>query len=293
MSEGRVYPAWVDGRILPEEAPGIAPADEGLLLGLGLFETLAIEEGIPLFLEEHLARMAEGGSVLGLRPPAVDPDSAVRTYLREAGIERAALRITWTRGASRGAPSLVVTARDLPPPPREVSLSIAPYRKDPADPLERVKTVSRARAALARERALARGAFDALVATADGDFAEGTITNLFAFAGGSLRTPPPERGVLPGTVRKILLGALRVPVREERVRGEDLAAAEEVFVTNALVGVVPVAAIEGFPRAFPGARGPLAAMARDLYRAAVDRYVAERAGTAPIIRRPRAPGPFR
>ncbi len=290
MSEGLVDPASVDGRILPEETPGIAPGDEGLLLGLGVFETLAIEAGIPLFLEEHLERMAEGGRVLGLRPPGIDPASAVRSYLREVGIERAALRITWTRGAPRGAPSLVVSARGLPSIPHEVSLAIAPYRKDPADPLERVKTVSRARAALARERALARGAFDALVATADGDFAEGTVTNLFVLAGGSLRTPPPERGVLPGTVRKILLGALRVPIREAPVRGEDLAAAEEVFVTNSLVGVVPVAAIEGFPRALPGARGSLAARAREIYRAAVDRYVAE---TGPIIRRPRAAGPSR
>ncbi len=293
MNETRTYPAWVDGRILPAESPGIAPGDEGFLLGLGIFETLAVESGIPLFLEEHLARMAEGAKVVGLRPPPVDPETAVHAYVRETGIERAAMRITWTRGAPRGAPSLVVTARDLPTPPAEVSLAIAPYRKDPADPLERVKTVSRARAALAREWALARGAYDALVATADGDFAEGTVTNLFVFAGGSLRTPPPERGVLAGTVRKVLLGALRVPIREAPVRGEHLAAAEEVLVTNALVGPVPVAAIEGFPRALPGARGALAASARDLYRAAVERYVAERAGRAPIIPLPRAAGPLR
>ena len=125
MNESRAYPAWVDGRILPAESPGIAPGDEGFLLGLGIFETLAVESGIPLFLEEHLARMAEGATVMGLRPPPVEPEAAVQAYVRETGIERAAMRITWTRGAPRGAPSLVVTARDLPTPPAEVSLAIA------------------------------------------------------------------------------------------------------------------------------------------------------------------------
>ncbi|HET6203401.1 MAG TPA: aminotransferase class IV [Planctomycetota bacterium] len=280
MSGTPVYPASVNGRILPEEEAGIAPGDEGLLLGLGVFETLAVESGVPLFLEEHLVRMAEGGRALGLRPTSVDPEAAVRDYLGETGAQRAALRITWTRGPARAGSALVLTARDLPAAPAEVSLAIAPYRKDAGDPLERVKTVSRARAALARERALARGAFDALVATTEGDFAEGTVCNLFVALQGSLRTPPPERGVLPGTVRKILLASLPLPVREERVRGEDLAVAEEAFVTNSLVGVLPVAAVEGFPRPLPGAKGRLAGTAAGVYRAAVERYVRERTGAA-------------
>jgi len=281
------YPASVNGRILRAEEPGIAPGDEGLLLGVGVFETLAVEGGVALFLEDHLARLAAGGKVLGLPPPSLAPEAAVRAYLTQAGVTRAALRITWTRGSAQGPPALVLTARELPAPPAEVSLAMAPYRKDPADPLERVKTVSRVRAALARDGALARGAFDALVATSEGDFAEGTVANLFVVVGGALRTPPPERGVLPGTVRRIVLGGLAaagVRVREERVLGADLAAAEEVFVTNSLVGVLPVAAVEGFPARFAGARGPLGRQAGAVYRAAAERYLREHPRVGPIIR---------
>lgn len=54
--------------------------DAGYFFGLGVFETIAVEEGRPLFLDRHLARLQKGLDFLGL-DQTVEP-AAVRTYLK-------------------------------------------------------------------------------------------------------------------------------------------------------------------------------------------------------------------
>ena len=105
----------------------VPPDDRGFLLGDGLFETLLVLAGRPLFLDAHLSRLARGCGALGL--PAPD-EPVVRRALDQAlagaGLTdvRAAVRLTWTagsggRGLDRPAspqPRLVVTAAPAPPP---------------------------------------------------------------------------------------------------------------------------------------------------------------------------------
>jgi len=77
--------------------------------------------------------------------------------------------------------------------------------------------------------------------------AEGTVSNIFAIKDGVLMTPPVEAGLLPGTVRELIirLGDKALGCHEMNLTLSDLAAASELFITNSLMGVMPVVALDG------------------------------------------------
>src|SRR6185436_16107575 len=113
-------------------------------------------------------------------PPPHDPAAALAAFCERLGARDAAIRMTLTRGAPGRGATLVIGARDVvrvaDPGAR---LLVSRWTKRHDDPLEAVKSTNRLRNVLAREEALARGAWDALIPTEQGDLSEGTFCNLF------------------------------------------------------------------------------------------------------------------
>lgn len=225
--------------------------DRGLLLGDGLFETLLVLSGRPLFLAEHLARLARGCAVLGLPPPD-EPvvRRAMDQALAGAGLTdgRAAARLTWTagsggRGLDRPAqvqPRLVVTAAPAPAPLAPASLAIVSVRRNAGSPASRLKTLAYLDNVLARREAKAAGADEAVMLNTAGEVACAAAANLFWVSDGQLRTPALACGVLDGIVRAQVLAlaaAMGVDVSEVRAGPEALSTAEAIFLTNSLIGV--------------------------------------------------------
>ena len=246
---------WLDGTLVPAEAARIDPADRGLLLGDGLFETMRVEAGAPLRLEAHLRRLREGARLLGLPVPRTDEAlaDAVAAVVRANGLADAAVRLTLTAGAGpRGLlrpdpcrPTLMLAAAPLPPPPGPARLVIAAVtRRNEHSPLSRVKSLNYLDGVLAREEAKARGADDAVLLNTAGRVAEATAANLFAVVDGTLVTPPLSDGVLPGTMRAEIIRTRGAVERSLDVA--DLRRATEVFLTSAL-SVREVREIEGRP----------------------------------------------
>jgi branched-chain amino acid aminotransferase len=234
---------WLDGALLPASEARIDPADRGLLLGDGLFETIAVMGGAPLRLDAHFRRLREGAGLLGLEVPVADQTLAdgVAAVARENGLADAAVRLTLTagpgpRGLLRpqpGRPTLMLTAAPLPaplPPARVIVATVT--RRNEHSPLSRVKSLNYLDGVLAREEARARGADDAILLNTAGFVAEATAANLFALLDGELVTPPISDGVLPG-VRRAEIIAERGAV-ERRLTMAELARAEEIFLTSAL-----------------------------------------------------------
>jgi branched-chain amino acid aminotransferase/4-amino-4-deoxychorismate lyase len=234
--------------------------DRGLLLGDGLFETLLYDgTGLQRF-EAHLARMVRGCAVLGLEPP--DPAAARRLALetlKARGLEGgpAVVRLTLTAGSGRGLerpdPSSgrllcnVSPAADPPPPARLVTVQV---RRNDSSPASRVKALSYLDNILARREARAAGADEALMLNTRGEVACAAAANLFWIAGRRLFTPALECGVLDGIMRAAALQAaeaLGVMAVETRSGLEALEAADALFLTNSLVGLRPVAVLDGRP----------------------------------------------
>lgn len=230
--------------------------DRGLLLGDGLFETVLAQDGNLVRLDAHLDRLTAACATLGL--PAPDRRAAARA-MREAlagSVARSAVRLTVTagsggRGLDRPAPPtlrLFATAAPSPRPDTSAKLALVSVRRNDASPASRLKTLSYLDNVLARNEARRNGADEALMLNTRGEIACGAAANIFWIAGGRLYTPALECGVLAGIMRGAVIEAamgLGLEVAEVRAGPEDLAQAEGVFLTNSLIGLRRVSALDG------------------------------------------------
>jgi branched-chain amino acid aminotransferase/4-amino-4-deoxychorismate lyase len=234
----------------------IALDDRGLTLGDGLFETLLAADGALADFEAHLARMAAGCAALGL--PAPDPGLARRLCLEalEGRSGRLAVRLTLTAGSGgRGldrpaapAPVLFAAAAPAPLPAGPVSLATAAVRRNASSPTSRFKTLAYLDNVLARRQAQAAGADEALMLNTDGEVACAAVANLFWFDGERLCTPALDCGVLEGVMRGRVLaraGALGIDVLECQIERPVLEGVQTLFLTNSLIGLRPVSALDG------------------------------------------------
>jgi branched-chain amino acid aminotransferase len=284
--------AWVDGRVLPADAPHISVLDRGFLLGDGVFETLRAAGGHPTELAEHVARLQR--SAEGLEIPLA-PDigdllaRGIAELLAAEGLDGpsgdASVRITVSRGAFRGrgilppveavAPTVAIQAWPVTPfashlLDRGLHLASSAVRRDPLSPIAALKTTSRAEYVYARLEARRAGADDALFLTIDDRLSEATSANLFLVRRSvrdgveELATPSLDCAILAGTTRSWLLGwAGRVGLRpvEGHLSRADLAGAAEAFLCSSVAGVLAVTSFDGAPIG-SGTPGPWTRRAR-------------------------------
>lgn len=233
--------------------------DRGLAYGDGVFETLRVFRGQPLFLQAHLERLALGCRRLAIAAdlPALEAD--IRALAASDSESDAVLKVVVTAGSSsRGyardasaQPRIILQRRCLESagmksPPRALKLRYCQTQLATNPGLAGIKHLNRLEQVLARAE-LAADVDEGLVCDLEGWVVEATAANLFAVIEGQLLTPPVDRCGIQGVVRRILLeeGARRgCPVEERRLSPEDLAAADALMLTNSLIQVAPVGRLE-------------------------------------------------
>jgi branched-chain amino acid aminotransferase len=252
---------WLDGRLGDDTSLSIPVTDRGLLIGDGVFETLAIVPDVngtrAFALARHLRRLAAACVTAGIAPPGETVvRSAVAAVLDAYGESPGRLRITTT-----GSGRLLVTATAAPAPQSSVSVLTSPWVRNERSPVAGVKSTSYAENAYALRWARSLGADEAVMANTRGELCESTTANVFVVVDGEARTPPLSSGCLPGVTRDVLLdngfGAERaLPIGV-------LSGVEEIFLTNSLRGVLPVRMIDG--RVLASCPGPLTGQAAAIY----------------------------
>jgi 4-amino-4-deoxychorismate lyase len=244
--------SWIDG-VRGETLPA---DDRGLHYGDGLFETIGVRVGIARFLDAHLARLTAGCTRLGIR---FDAMAELRMEIRTAvalAPPRALLKIIVTRGSAvrRGyAPQGTESARRLlslwPEAglPGSIADGVVLHRStlSLADnaALAGIKHLSRLENVMAAAEATAAGAFEALLCNGSGQVISGAMSNVFLVRSGRILTPRLDRSGVAGIMRGVVLrecGMLGITAEDGRVTLDALLAADEVFITNARLGVVPV-----------------------------------------------------
>ncbi len=289
----------LNGQLLPYDDARIAPADAGLLHGAGLFETLRAKNGKIFRLRQHLQRLANSAHALNIPFALSETQLAEITadLLEANGLADARLRLTITRGdlheatADNPTPpvTLLLTAAEfLPYPPalyeKGMTVIISRFKQNPESPLTGHKTTSYLDRLLALREAQELKAGEALWFTPHTNLlAEGSISNIFLVTqDGILATPPltttsdplstqhsalSTRLCLPGITRQLTLElatAAGILPHERPLTIHDLLAAKEVFLTNAIMGLMPVTAIEKHIIA-AGQPGPLTQQLRTAY----------------------------
>ncbi len=243
-----------------DAAGGLSPTDRGLHFGDGVFETIACLHGRPRFFSLHLERLAHGCRTLGFSPPAAQ---SLREEIERlaGGVERAIVKLIVTRGpatvrgyAVSGREQATRVAIRYPWPVEDpalqqqgVSVRVAAMRRGENPALAGLKHCNRLEEILARSEPGAAAAGEALMLSRSGKLVSGTMTNVFLIDGPAqsprLRTPAIDLCGVAGVMRRVVLReATRagIAASECALWPADLAAAAEVFLTNARVGIWPV-----------------------------------------------------
>lgn len=289
---------YLNGKILPSKEAVVSVFDHGFLYGDGVYETLRVYDGVIFELEEHLQRLFRSAILIGLDIPLEINALKVSIYetLIANTLRNAYIRLTVSRG--RGdigldpdlctEPTIVIIVQEFKEYPKAfyekgISLIIAETRRNLKEAIDpRIKSLNFLNNILAKIEAKKRGVYEALMLNIYGKLTEGTISNLFFYKDSILCTPSLDCGILDGITRGLVIDLAKredLSVKEGKFRIKDLYSAEEVFLTNTTMEVMPVSKIDDQKYAV----GDIAKLLRKAYRQEVKAYVSNTKAQGPSI----------
>ena len=267
--------SWIN--LAPDASPGLC--DRAFKYGDCLFETLRYCRGRFHWLDLHLQRLRRGCELLGMPLPEDLLSAQLHQslqWLREQGVEEAAVRLSLSRGESlrgygdvRGEPGLGLALTDIDLPWRVVAdpaaLVICDLRLSDQPRLAGIKHGNRLEQVLAAAEVREAGADEGLLLDQGNHLVCAVSANLFAVVDGTLLTPPIVNCGVAGTVRRLIIEGLAtrcgLAVEEQALPADDLHRASELFLTNALLGLRSVSRCPG--RSFTSA--PVADTLRECF----------------------------
>lgn len=233
---------WLDGARFPGAAQ-----DRGAFLGLGIFETMLAHDGAAVFADRHLARFRDSGKRLGwpLDVPNLRGISAELLARNGLATGSARLRLIATAGSgpindlTRGTDALVwLAAFPASEIPATITASLSPWPRNERSPLAGLKSASYAENLIALDHARRLGFDETLFLNTSGQLCEFATANVFLVIKGTVLTPSLTSGCLPGIAREVILEL--VPCEERPLTMSDVDAADEIFLTSATRGPVPI-----------------------------------------------------
>jgi len=234
-------------------------ADSGFLYGAGLFETMRSHNGVVFALKDHLDRLFFSARSLSINTPydAKYITDAVYRVLRTNELTDARLRLTLTNGPmseeeDERKSTLLITATKFRPYPPEyykngILVVLCQFRQNPDDPTCGHKVTSYFSRMIALSHAHRRNAAEALWFTVNNFLAEGCVSNVFLVKDSVLYTPPIKTPVLAGIARKTVCQIAvsnSIKLVEKSLTIEDVLAADEMFLTNVIMQVMPITRVE-------------------------------------------------
>jgi branched-chain amino acid aminotransferase len=245
-----------NGHLLAGDAPTILPGNRAHLYGDGVFESIRIINGKPLNLENHVLRLLAGARAIHMRPSATYTTSFFEAKILElcqqSGIiEGGRCRLSLDR-MSGGAylPDTNEATYYIEVYPYDVNhfelnargleLDIYHDIKLEKNFLSNFKTKMGLPYIMAALSAKEKGLDDLFLTDHKGSILETSSCNIFIISNGVLYTPSLEEGCLAGTMRMQIINlalANGIKVYECSLMPQNLLAADEVFLTNAIRGI--------------------------------------------------------
>lgn len=237
----------------------IDASDRGFHYGDGLFETFEVLDGKPLFFERHYQRLQRGCQTLLIPCPDFDVLRA-EAWALAGDSQHAVLKLIVTRGSGgRGyrqpqpiSPTRLFSLHPHPAYPEAwqtqgINLRLCHKRLALNPDLARIKHLNRLEQVLARAEWSDDDIQEGLMLDAEGFVVEGTMSNVFIVKQGEILTPFLDRCGIAGIVRGLLFDAaesLALTLRETRLTLDDVHDADELFLSNAVIGLWPVKRFE-------------------------------------------------
>lgn len=215
--------------------------DQGYQFGLGAFETIALEHGHPVFLERHLNRMEKAAEFLKLgslesRGITCEEVLDYLVNIAEEEKQHGVLKIMLSEK------NVVFQVRGNHYREEQYRqgfvMDFSEIRRNETSPLVGYKTMNYGDCILEKRAAAEAGMDERIFLNTCEEISEGTVSNIFFVRGGKLETPAMGCGLLPGIIREYLCETEEA--EETVIYQEMLNHYEECFVTNSLMGIMPV-----------------------------------------------------
>lgn len=235
--------------------------DRGFQYGDGVFETIEVLNGKPLFLDRHLSRLEKGCKNLLIPAPDVAKltDEALQL---SADVSHAVLKLIVTRGTGgRGyrqpspiTPTRVLTLFPFPDLPeyfstQGISTRFCHHRLASNPPLAKIKHLNRLDQIIARAEWQDESIQEGIMLDYQGQVIEGTMSNLFMVKDSVIYTPILSDCGVAGIVREIIIEIIKqqmLQFYEQKIGMATLLTADEIFLTNSIIGIWPVKQLQEF-----------------------------------------------
>lgn len=247
---------YLNGKLVPKSKAKVSVLDYGFLFGFGLYETLRAYNGKPFRLDNHIARLWYSADKLSILVKPAEVRQAVKDTLKANGFADTRIRICMSIGEGTVSPNLAVCEEPTlavlvteykPPAPQKYregfKVIISGIRRNSLSPVTYMKSANAMEPILARREARSKNKDEALFLNEKGLLTEASGSNIFLIKDNVLLTPRFETGILPGVTRVVvfeLAAKLGIKVKEKNVRLVELLQADEAFVTNSAIEIVPV-----------------------------------------------------
>ena len=254
----------INGKFYTEKNAKVSVLDRGFLYGDGVFETMRVYNGRIFALNEHLMRLRHSASTILLIIQRTDKEikNELLRAIEKNRLKNAILRISFSRGMGDRKisvygckkPFMVIIAFKFLPYPGSfytngvdviISKKIIQYS---GSFQSGIKSSNYLPNILAKSEAFESGAFESILLNEKGYVTEGTVSNFFIVINGVLITAPLNAGILPGITRDIVLKLAKmsgIKVEEKKFKPDLVYKADEAFLTNTSVEILPVKEING------------------------------------------------
>jgi branched-chain amino acid aminotransferase len=252
--------AYLNGSYIPLNEARVSVMDYGFLFGYALYETTRTYNGKFFRLGSHLKRLEQSALALSIPLDMPQITAAIRETVRRNPFKNGRMRLTVTPGPGSASPdpqschtpTVLCTAVQYKPYPAEIynkgfSTIIFNLRRNSQSLLPGLKSASFVENILAKQKARETGVDEALMLNDKGLLAEASSSNVFVVNQGVLKTPRLGSGLLPGITRRVILELalhLGLSYQESDIIPSQLTSAEEVFITNSMIEIMPVTRIE-------------------------------------------------
>lgn len=247
---------WYNGKFLETEEVRIDLLSPGFLYGQGVFETMRAYNQEVFRLDSHIERLLKALPIINMQLDiAADIlKKAVKQCLKENGLKDAYVRLMVWQGTDKA--HIAIFARsynffqkgDYQKGFRAIISKT--FRQNESSPLAKIKSSNCLHLLLAYQEARNDNADEALLLNTRGFLAEASRANIFIVKDNFLLTPSLDCGCLAGITRDTVLAVARkekLGVIEAKISREDLQKADEAFLTNSLIEIMPLVSVDGRP----------------------------------------------
>ncbi len=241
-----------NGKFLAAEDAKIPVSSLGLLMGLGLFETMRSYNKKIVYLDKHLTRIKNSCKLINLKfPYSISKlKNSIKKTVELNAIQDAYVRLTLCKSVS-GTDCIILlkkyTPFQLAKYKKGFSAIVSRFLQDENSLLSQIKTTNRMIYEIALQEAKLAGCDEALFLNNKGFIAEASRSNVFLVKNQEIFTPSLQCGCLDGITRRVILDLAKkhhLKASEGNFTLQELYYADEAFLTNSLIGIMPLTCIE-------------------------------------------------